>query len=129
LKVRSFLVVFLFVSTIISQLIQAQRRQDEMVLDLLQTMEETYTFVSWAEKLKNNVVLQDIAQQILKQTIECGFFILEYTRHNSGRKYCASHKLRKIYLLPAAKAAITLSRRQRHYRKISGQFQTPAQEF
>ena len=31
-------------------------------------------------------MLQDIVEQILKQTIECGFFIQEYVRSNFGRE-------------------------------------------
>ena len=45
-------------------------------------MEETYSFVTLVDELKKNEVLQDVVEQILKQTIECGFFIQEYARHN-----------------------------------------------
>jgi hypothetical protein len=36
------------------------------------------------DELKKNRVLQDVVEQILKQTIECGYFIQEYMRHNFG---------------------------------------------
>ena len=92
--------------TLPSQIIQAQRRRDETILDLIQTMEDTYAFVAWADKLKDNPVLQDIAEQILKQTIECGFFILEYTRRSSGRTYSVVCSLLSVDMFWAAKALV-----------------------
>jgi hypothetical protein len=65
-------------------MVQAQRGRDKKILGLVLTMEETYCFVASTDELMNNPVLQDIVEQILKQTIECGYFIQEYTRHNFG---------------------------------------------
>jgi hypothetical protein len=45
-------------------------------------MEETYSFVVSADELKKESNLQDIVKRILKQTIECGYFIQEYMRHD-----------------------------------------------
>jgi hypothetical protein len=67
-------------------MIHGQQRRDELISDLSRTMEDTYSFVSLADKLEKNHVLQDIVEQILKQTIECGFFIQEYVRSNFGRE-------------------------------------------
>jgi hypothetical protein len=61
-------------------MIQAQQDRDQKILDLVTKMEETYSFVGSADELKKNLVLQDIIEQILKQTIECGYFIQEYAR-------------------------------------------------
>jgi hypothetical protein len=47
-------------------------------------MEETYSFVVSADELKKESDLQDIVKRILRQTIECGYFIQEYMRHNFG---------------------------------------------
>jgi hypothetical protein len=47
-------------------------------------MEDLYSFVVLTDELAENHVLQDIVEQILKQTIECGFFIQEYSRRNFG---------------------------------------------
>jgi hypothetical protein len=47
-------------------------------------MEDTYSFVASADELKNHSDLQDIVKRILKQTIECGYFIHEYARRNFG---------------------------------------------
>jgi hypothetical protein len=49
-------------------------------------MEDTYSFVASADELKNHSDLQDIVKRILKQTIECGYFIQEYARRNFGGK-------------------------------------------
>jgi hypothetical protein len=63
-------------------MIQAQQNRDRKILDLVKTMKDTYSFVDSMDGLKKNRVLQDIVEQILKQTIECGYFIQEYMRHN-----------------------------------------------
>ena len=47
-------------------------------------MEDTYSFVILMDELKKSCVVQDIVEQILKQTIECGYFIQEYMQHNFG---------------------------------------------
>ena len=67
-----------------NQMVQAQQARDLKILDLVRTMENTYSFVSSADELKNHTVLQDIAEQILKQTIECGYFIQGYMRRSFG---------------------------------------------
>jgi hypothetical protein len=65
-------------------MVQAQQERDQRILDLVTTMEDTYSFVASADELKKNPVLQSVVEQILKQTIECGYFIQEYTRRNFG---------------------------------------------
>ena len=66
------------------QMVRAQQDRDQKILNLVMTMEGTYSFVDSMEELRKNHVLQDIVEQILKQTIECGYFIQEYMRHNFG---------------------------------------------
>jgi len=65
-------------------MVQAQHGRDQQILGLVTMMENSYSFVASATELKENPVLQDIVEQILKQTIECGYFIQEYTRHGFG---------------------------------------------
>ena len=65
-------------------MVKAQEIRDLKILDLVRTMENTYSFVVSVDKLKNYPVLQDIVEQILKQTIECGYFIQGYTRCSFG---------------------------------------------
>ncbi|KIM84471.1 hypothetical protein PILCRDRAFT_384410 [Piloderma croceum F 1598] len=64
------------------KMVQAQQARDQQILGLLTAMENTYSFVVSADELKSHPVLQDIIEQILKQTIECGYFIQEYTQRN-----------------------------------------------
>jgi hypothetical protein len=66
------------------QMVQAQQARDLKILDLVGTMENTYSFVISAEELRSYPVLQDIVEQILKQTIECGYFIQGYMGRNFG---------------------------------------------
>ena len=65
-------------------MVQAQRARDRQILGLVTAMENTYSFVVSADELKSHPVLQDIMERILKQTIESGYFILQYTQHNFG---------------------------------------------
>jgi hypothetical protein len=65
-------------------MVQAQQARDVKILDLVRAMEKAYSFVVSADELKNNCVLQDIMEEILKKTIECGRFIEKYTRRNFG---------------------------------------------
>jgi hypothetical protein len=65
-------------------MVQAQQGRDQKILGLVTAMEDTYSFEASADELKENDVLQGIVEQLLKQTIECGYFIQEYMRRNSG---------------------------------------------
>ena len=66
------------------QMVQAQQARDLKILYLVEAMEKTYSFAVSVDELKNYSILQDIIVLILKQTIECGYFIQSYTRHNFG---------------------------------------------
>jgi hypothetical protein len=65
-------------------MIQAQQVRDQKIHDLVTAMEETYSLTVSANELKKDEKLQDVINQILRQTIECGYFIQEYTRRNFG---------------------------------------------
>ena len=65
-------------------MIQAQQVRDQKIHDLVTAMEETYSLTVSANELKKDEKLQDIINQILRQTIECGYFVQEYTRRNFG---------------------------------------------
>ena len=62
----------------------AQQARDLKIQDLVKEMEKTYSFTVSVDELKSYPILQDIIVLILKQTIECGYFIQEYTRSNFG---------------------------------------------
>jgi hypothetical protein len=49
-------------------------------------MEDTYSFVASADELKKYSDLQDIVKRILKQTIQCGYFIQQYAQRDFGGK-------------------------------------------
>jgi hypothetical protein len=69
------------------QMMEAQQAQDSKVPELVKAMERTYSIVKSTDELKSYSVLQDIMVQILKQTIECGYFIKGYARHNFVSKW------------------------------------------
>jgi hypothetical protein len=56
-------------------------------LKLVTTMEDTYSFVASTNELKNQSILQDIVNQILNQTIQCGYFIQQYAQRDFGGKW------------------------------------------
>lgn len=64
------------------QMVRAQQTRDQKIVGLVTTMEDTYSFVVSAEELNSQSVLQDIVEKMLKQTIECGYFIQEYVQRN-----------------------------------------------
>jgi hypothetical protein len=68
-------------------MVKGQQDRDEKISDLVRTMEETYSFVDMADKLRHNPILQDVVGQILKQTIECGWFIQTCAEHSFGGKW------------------------------------------
>ena len=70
-------------------MVQAQQARDVKILGLVRVMEDAYSFVVSADELKSHSVLQDIMEQILKQTIECGYFIQGYTRRSFGSMWYA----------------------------------------
>jgi len=45
-------------------------------------MVETYSFTDHIDKFKDGGLLQPVVEQILKETIDCSFFIQEYARRN-----------------------------------------------
>jgi hypothetical protein len=65
-------------------MVQAQQVRDQQILCLLTAMEDTHSLVVSADELKNHPALQDIVNQILMQTTECGYFTQGYTRRNFG---------------------------------------------
>ena len=78
-----------FHTHLFNQMIQAQQARDVKILDLVRAMENTYSFAVSADELKSHPVLQDIMEEILKQTIECGYFIQGYIRRNFGGTWYA----------------------------------------
>ena len=72
---------------------QAQQARNVKLLALVEVMDKAYSFVVSAEELKSHPVLQNIIEEILKQTIECGYFIQGYTQRNSGGMW---HALRSM---------------------------------
>jgi hypothetical protein len=69
---------------LLHQMVQAQQARNVKILSLVKAMTDAYSFVVSADELKSHPVLQNIIEEILKQTIECGYFIQGYTRRNFG---------------------------------------------
>jgi len=67
-------------------MVNAQQARDKKISALVKTMDETYSFTRHADKFRDGCALQPVVEQILKQTIECGFFIMDYGRDNFGGK-------------------------------------------
>lgn len=61
---------------------KAQQERNDNIAGLIQTMQSTYSIVGGSEVITDQR-LQDVLSRILKQTIDCGFFIQEYIRQGS----------------------------------------------
>jgi hypothetical protein len=97
----SFLHTHLF-----DQMVQAQKARNVKILNLVRAMTDAYSFVVSADELKSHPVLQNIIEEILKQTIECGYFIQGYTRRNFGG---TRHALRHRSLIEGRPESVIVS--------------------
>lgn len=82
--------------------------RDQNISGLVTAMEDTYVFVSAADELKKSEALQITVEQILKQTIECGFFIQDYARTSFGG-LCSQSSIARWSSLRNAVRAVTQS--------------------
>lgn len=58
------------------QVIQHQRTTDKKLLDLVDTMENVYSFVDAVQAITKKLgVLESVIKQIFAQTVECSIFI------------------------------------------------------
>ncbi|KAF7968265.1 hypothetical protein HWV62_31107 [Athelia sp. TMB] len=64
------------------KLVKAQHDRDIKIAALIETMQSTYATVLGSEVVKDER-LQDVLDRILKQTVECGFFVQRYARSRS----------------------------------------------
>lgn len=64
------------------QILKGQIDRDRRIFDLVETMEDVYSFVDVVKSLPKKLeILEDVIVKILKQTVECAIFIREYTGH------------------------------------------------
>ena len=67
------------------QAIKGQLDRDKEITELLATMKDVYSFVEDVKKFPDKIDrLEDKILQILRQTVECSFFIQEYCGHGFG---------------------------------------------
>ncbi|KZP21263.1 hypothetical protein FIBSPDRAFT_931700 [Athelia psychrophila] len=59
------------------KLVQAQQTRDHKMIALIETLQSTYSIVDGSDIL-NDERLQDVLNEVLKQTIDCGYFIQGY---------------------------------------------------
>jgi hypothetical protein len=72
-----------------SQAVKGQVERDKMLVNLMKTMEDVYSFVEATDSFQRKVnLLEKTINKILKQTIECAIFIREYT----GRGFGGDHR-------------------------------------
>lgn len=65
-----------------------QQEADENLLKLVETMADVYSFVEDTEFLADKIKsLQEKALAIAKQTVECAYFIQEYTANGFAGKW------------------------------------------
>lgn len=59
-------------------MVKEQQDRDARILDLIDVLNAAYEFVNLAEPLKMIESRQKAFEQLLKETNECAYFILEY---------------------------------------------------
>ncbi|KAJ7323644.1 hypothetical protein DFH08DRAFT_1029250 [Mycena albidolilacea] len=72
------------VLTSVHKTVKRQQQPDEKLCQLVQTVDEVYSFVCDIDSLPEMIrSVEDKALAIVKQTLECALFIQEYTVHGS----------------------------------------------
>ena len=67
------------------QAVKGQLDRDKNITSLVTLMKDVYLFVDTVKEFPDKVViLEDTIVKILKQTVECTFFIREYCAHGFG---------------------------------------------
>ncbi|KAF7328316.1 WD40 repeat-like protein [Mycena venus] len=89
-KIHPYVNLAWSVLTSVSKVLEAKLEADQKIIELAEIMAEVYSFTSDVDFLEaKNKLLEDAILQIAIQTVECSFFIREYTGHgflgNLGR--------------------------------------------
>jgi hypothetical protein len=69
------------------QMIIDQTTRDNSVRSLLSKMNEVYTFLM-KEELRDIESMKTVVERICYQTLECSYFIREYSQNKNFRKLC-----------------------------------------
>ncbi|KAJ7879788.1 hypothetical protein B0H14DRAFT_3771523, partial [Mycena olivaceomarginata] len=73
------------VLTFVYEAVKKQKETDGKIVELVQTMVTTFSFVEDTESLPGKIKgLENTCLAILKQTVECAMFIREYTGKGFG---------------------------------------------
>jgi hypothetical protein len=77
--------VALTVSNFVRQVILVQLDGDSKIVELVNAMDDTYSFVDATKTLPEEIKSsENIIMEILAQTVECVVFIREYSGHGFG---------------------------------------------
>ncbi|KAF7979561.1 hypothetical protein HWV62_41836 [Athelia sp. TMB] len=82
LQGKSILLSLWVIVELLRQVVKAQQERDNKITQLVETMQSTYSIVIGSQNLKADKHLQDVLDRILKHTVDCGFFIQNYTRRS-----------------------------------------------
>ena len=69
------------------QAVKGQLDRDAQIMNLVNVMEDTYSFVGAVDIREKIKIFEDTVMSILQQTVECVVFIREY----SGRGFGGDH--------------------------------------
>ena len=72
-------------SDLVSQMIIDQTTRDDSICSLLSKMDEVYTFLVKAE-LRDIESMKTLIERICQQTLECSYFIREYSQNKKFRE-------------------------------------------
>jgi hypothetical protein len=84
------------------QIILAQADRDTAILGLLQKLGDVYGFITEDKRLHQISSMHTILGQISQQTLECAYFIRDYSETKnfceSSARHCAFHSLNLLLL-------------------------------
>jgi len=92
-NVRSSCIIHIHFDLNLSQTILAQVDRDSCIVDLVEIMDDVFSFVKEAEPMKKIESHGRIIELMVQQTTECAYFIRDYAMNKS---FCRSSSTRRI---------------------------------
>lgn len=109
---------------------KAQNERNDKIAGLIQTMLSIYSTVVGSEVLKDERLL-DVLSRILKLTVDCGFFVQEYTRQGTFLGACMNSEREDLthYFPPGKAITETVSSTDASIAKYQDTFEKLGNEF
>ncbi|KAF7967335.1 hypothetical protein HWV62_34697 [Athelia sp. TMB] len=98
-----------FILSAVPKAIIAQRRSDDAVFHLMETIDDVHSFLSEAERTETFKKHPKFLEDLSALTLECAYFIRDYTANTKFRKPSTSSTLSPSYKRPAGTRIVKLA--------------------